>query len=218
MPTDEKIKKINLDSGGNIAPNSFLSPASKVEYPINAMHNVTIYGNTNIGRYTYINVNSVIYSNVSIGRFCSIARNVEIGCAFHPVNWLSTSPFLFDKTIFKNEEYINFPKEPWKGHKKTVIGNDVWIGAGVKINSGITIGDGAIIGSGSVVTKDVKPYNIVGGCPATLIKTRFSDQQITDLLELKWFELNFNILKNISFTDIDLAISQLKEIRGKMNC
>jgi carbonic anhydrase/acetyltransferase-like protein (isoleucine patch superfamily) len=55
--------------------------------------------------------------------------------------------------------------------------------------SGITIGDGACIASNSVITKDIEPYSIVGGNPAKLIKKRFDDVTINQLLELKWWEL-----------------------------
>ncbi|MEO6981442.1 MAG: acyltransferase [Mucilaginibacter sp.] len=62
----------------------------------------------------------------------------------------------------------------YAGHakKKVSIANDVWIGAGCIILPGVTVGEGAIIGAGSVVTKDVKPYTLVGGVPARLIKNR----------------------------------------------
>lgn len=60
------------------------------------------------------------------------------------------------------------------GHalKKVQIENDVWIGANCVVLPGVTIGTGAIVAAGSVVTKDVKPYTIVGGIPAKLIKER----------------------------------------------
>lgn len=213
MPTSEILIVENKKNGGNIAPNSFVAPNSKVEYPINVMHNVTIYGNTKIGKYTYINVNSVIYSKVIIGKYCSIGRNVEIGCAFHPIDWLSTSPLLFDKKIFKNKEYISFPKEKWEGHQDTIIGNDVWIGAGVKINSGIQIGDGVIIGSGAIVTKDIEPYSIIGGVPAKIIKKRFKTEEIEELLKIKWWELDLKEIEKIEFTNISKSIKQLKKIK-----
>lgn len=52
--------------------------------------------------------------------------------------------------------------------KRTVIGDDVWIGRQVMILPGITIGSHSIIGAGSIVTKDVPPYSVVAGNPAEI--------------------------------------------------
>ena len=41
--------------------------------------------------------------------------------------------------------------------KKTVIGNDIWIGTRVVIMNGVEIGDGAVIAAGAIVTKPVPP-------------------------------------------------------------
>lgn len=70
----------------------------------------------------------------------------------------------------------------------THIGSDVWTCAGSLMLSGISIGDGAIIGAGAVVTRDVPPYAIVGGNPATLIRYRFTAEQRAALLEIKWWD------------------------------
>lgn len=61
--------------------------------------------------------------------------------------------------------------------RKTVVGNDVWIGQGAIILAGVTIGDGAVVAAGSVVVKDVPPCTIVGGNPAAHIRERFPDEQ-----------------------------------------
>jgi len=53
---------------------------------------------------------------------------------------------------------------------------------------GVTIGDGAIIGTKAVVTKDVAPYEIVGGNPAKVIRKRFDDETIDFLLQLQWWD------------------------------
>ncbi|NJK39099.1 MAG: acetyltransferase [Oscillatoriales cyanobacterium RM2_1_1] len=53
-----------------------------------------------------------------------------------------------------------------------IIGDRVWIAYRAIILPGITIGEGAVVGAGSVVTKDVKPYAIVAGNPARVIKQR----------------------------------------------
>ena len=71
--------------------------------------------------------------------------------------------------------------------KSIVIGNDIWIGAHSIIRSGVTIGDGAVIGSGSVITKNIAPYTIVVG-NNRVIKQRFSDNEVEDLLSIKWWK------------------------------
>lgn len=54
--------------------------------------------------------------------------------------------------------------------------------------SGVTIGDGAVVGARALITKDVPPYTVVGGVPAKVIKRRFSDEIIAELLTLKWWD------------------------------
>jgi len=70
------------------------------------------------------------------------------------------------------------------------IKNDVWIGAFSIIFSGVTLGNGCVIAAGSVVTKDVKPYTIVGGNPAKFIRNRFNKKQSKFLNESQWWDLD----------------------------
>lgn len=50
------------------------------------------------------------------------------------------------------------------------ICDKVWIGFNSIILKGVTIGEGAVIGAGSVVTKDVPPWVVVAGNPASIIR------------------------------------------------
>jgi len=50
--------------------------------------------------------------------------------------------------------------------ERTIIGDNVFLGANATILPGITIGDNAIIGAGSVVTKNVVSGAVVCGNPA----------------------------------------------------
>lgn len=59
-----------------------------------------------------------------------------------------------------------------------IIEEDAWIAAGVTIMAGVHIGRGSIIGTNSLVTKDVPPYAVVSGTPATIKKRVFSIPQI----------------------------------------
>lgn len=121
-----------------------------------------------------------------IGKFCQIASGVTfiMNGANHLQDSISTYPFAIFGADWKNA--MEGKSYPTKGD--TRIGNDVWIGFDVTIMPGVTIGDGAIIGSKSVVTKDVPPYTIVGGNPAKEIRKRFTEAQIEELLQLKWWD------------------------------
>jgi serine acetyltransferase len=55
--------------------------------------------------------------------------------------------------------------------EKTIIGNDVFLGANAVVLPGVKIGNGAIIGAGAVVTKDVDSYSVVAGNPAKFMCT-----------------------------------------------
>ena len=96
-----------------------------------------------------------------------------------------------------------------------IIGNDVWIGDNVTIISGVIIGDGSIIATNSHVTSNVKPYSIVGGNPAKLIKYRFDDEIIQKLLEIKWWDWDTEKIKNFASVlnsgDINLFLEKFNQ-------
>ncbi|MFD2133438.1 Vat family streptogramin A O-acetyltransferase [Pseudogracilibacillus auburnensis] len=143
----------------------------------------------------------VIGDRLIIGKFCSIGPGVTfiMNGANHRMDG-STYPF----NIFGNgwEKYTpTLDMLPLKGD--TVIGNDVWIGLDATIMPGVNVGDGAIIGAKSIVTKDVEPYTIVGGNPAKKIKKRFSESKIKELLKIKWWDLENEVI----FDNIDAILS-----------
>ena len=74
--------------------------------------------------------------------------------------------------------------------ERTVIGNDVWIGAQAIIKQGVRIGNGAVIGANSFVNKDVEAYSIVVGSPAKHIKYRFEENVIEEIAKSKYWEKN----------------------------
>lgn len=122
-----------------------------------------------------------------IGRFCAIARDVKfiMNGANHKLSGFSSYPF----GIFAHgwERVMPSMDElPYKGD--TEIGNDVWIGYEATIMPGVKIGSGAIVASKSVVVNDVPPYSIVGGNPAKVIRIRFDDETIGELLRIAWWD------------------------------
>lgn len=147
-----------------------------------------------ISDYSYISMNSRI-SNATIGKFCSIGPNFLCGWGIHPTNGLSTAPMFYSSKKQNGITLSNYDKV--KEREQIIIGNDVFIGANVTILDGVTIGDGAIIGAGAVVSKSIPPYAIAVGCPIKIVKFRFSENQINDLLKIKWWDFSDDKLKEV---------------------
>ncbi len=107
--------------------------------------------------------------NISIGKNCSFGHYNKIW-AFSPVQIGDFVQTALNVTIVSGgHNPFNF--EPLKD-QQVIIEGENWIGANVTIIGGVTIGRGSIIAAGAVVTKDVEPYSIYGGVPATKIKDR----------------------------------------------
>jgi len=118
----------------------------------------------------------IIKSYVSIAQQVTFLLNTE-----HHTNRISTYPFKV-KTL-NMDIYESF------GKGDIVVSDDVWIGYGSTVMSGVTIGQGAVVAAGSVVTRDVPPYSIVGGVPAKVIKYRFEQDMIDELMKIDYSKL-----------------------------
>jgi len=155
-----------------------------------------------VGRETYGNLIVDNYNDkykLYIGNYCSIATNVMfILDADHYTKHISTFPF---KVKILGERFEGVSKGD------IIVDDDVWIGYGAIILSGVHIGQGAVVAAGAVVTNDVPPYAIVGGIPANIIKYRFEQDIIEELLKVDYNKLSKKDIKN----HIDDLYAELKD-------
>jgi chloramphenicol O-acetyltransferase type B len=145
--------------------------------------------NRETNSYIIGEIENIYKVEYTIGKYCSIAHGVRIIGGEHAIvanpEYVSQYPF----------ETFRLPYDRYERGNPIVIGNDVWIGSYVSIKHGVTIGDGAVLGACSFVTKDVAPYEVVGGNPARHIRYRFTEEQIAELLRIKWWEWDVPTIK-----------------------
>lgn len=138
-----------------------------------SFYKASLEGNVVVGDFTYINEGSRLdsgeRSRVVVGRHCAIGRYVHITAKTHVLSCPTTDE---NNPKIRHEE------------KDVIIGNYVWIGDQATILPGVTIGDYSIIGAHALVKRDVKPFEVVAGVPASHIRFNIEHYRYHDIAPL----------------------------------
>lgn len=172
------------------------------------------FGKIKVGNNSYGVLNVHEYGNpkeeLIIGNYVSIANDVKfILGGNHQIETFTTFPL---KTVFTKKDFHLDAVS--KG--SIILEDECWIGINVTILSGVRIGKGAIVAAGSVITKDVKPYSIVGGNPSQLIKFRYDKEHIDKLEQISLSEFSKDvIIQNIElfYMPIEDGIDKIFKLR-----
>jgi len=123
-----------------------------IEVPL-LFHNCRDFCNLRIG------------DNVHIGKNCFFDLRDEITIEDNVVIAMQ-STFLTHIDMSKSELTELYPPR-----KKPIwIRHDSYIGANATILMGVTVGECSLVAAGAVVISDVRPWTMVGGVPAKIIK------------------------------------------------
>lgn len=136
-----------------------------------------------VGDGTHIWHFAHICSGARIGKACSLGQNVFVGhdarigdrvkiqnnVSVYDAVTLHDDVFCGPSVVFTN---VNNPRSAVSRkheYRETNILRGATLGANSTIVCGVTIGEYAFIGAGAVVTRDVQPYALVIGVPATQV-------------------------------------------------
>lgn len=153
----------------------------------NVGYTAPLFPQYEIGEHTYgtpVILGGGPGATLVIGRYCSIADGAKLELVGdHNADRMANYPF-------ENIDVWSTgrPLELYHRPIEIVIGNDVWLGSECLVLHGFTIGDGAAVGAGAVVARDVRPYAVVGGNPARELYRRFDDEDIEELLRIRWWD------------------------------
>ncbi|MEM6310502.1 MAG: chloramphenicol acetyltransferase [Pseudomonadota bacterium] len=148
-----------------------------------------------LGDYSYCD-RMCDLSNAQIGKFANIASFVRIGATDHPLDRASLHHFMYRSADYWPDAEQD---EDWFAKRRArvaYIGNDTWIGHNAQIKPEVRVGHGAVIASGAIVTKDVAPYTIVGGLPASPIRRRLSQELADRMIALAWWDWDHDLLRD----------------------
>jgi acetyltransferase-like isoleucine patch superfamily enzyme len=151
-------------------------------------------------------------SRLKIGKYCSIAAGATLILGGnHRTDTVTTFPL-------GRPVGLMGPGERPYSRGDIVIGSDVWIAANAIVLSGVTIGDGAVVGAGAAVVGDVPPYAVVVGNPARVVRKRFSEPIIGELLALRWWDLGANDVMSLrpllQSDDVERFVEECRRLKG----
>ena len=96
-----------------------------------------------IGEGTMIDMGAVLGGRATVGKNCHIGANTVLAGVIEPASAMPV-----------------------------IVEDNVLIGANATVIEGVRIGHDSVVAAGAVVIEDVKPYSVVAGIPARLIKTK----------------------------------------------
>ena len=151
-------------------------------------------GYSHFGDYSYCDRYADI-ANAQIGKFSNIASFARIGATDHPLQTAALHHFLYRSDQYWEDAEPAAEFFARRRARIARIGHDTWIGAGAMIKPEVTVGHGAVVAAGALVTKDVEPYVIVAGTPATPLRRRQPPEIAERLIALGWWDWSHERLR-----------------------
>lgn len=176
-----KIIKIITDAGyafvceyitNHVIAHIPLSKFRQMYYRYVLGHKIASSAYIYLGQYIYVSKKKIsIGENTCINRYCVLdgRGGLHIG---DNVNISAEAAIYTGGHIINSSDFDYYDKS-------VVIGDRVWIGTRAMIMPGVKVGEGAMVLPAAVVTKDVMPYEIVGGVPAKVVGSRSRELNYT---------------------------------------
>lgn len=150
-------------------------------------------------------------ANTSVGKFANIAAMTRIGPTDHPWRMAAQHHFVYRSSYYWDDVEEDAAFFAHRASRRTELGTDCWIGHGAIIKPEVVVGIGAVVAAGAVVTKDVAPFTIVAGLPATPIRRRMTDRQEQALMDIAWWDWDHDRLKGALADFRQLALDAFLE-------
>ena len=153
------------DSNFFIHPSSIIDNGAQIGAGTKIWHFCHLMPNCKIGERCILGQNVYIDNNVQIGNGVKIQNNVSVYNGVILEDDVFLGPSMVFTNVINPRSFIERKTE----FKKTIVRKGATIGANATILCGIEIGSFAMIGAGTVIVKNVPPYALIVGNPASQI-------------------------------------------------
>jgi len=160
-------------AGVRIHPTAIIEPGVRLGAGTRVWDSVHIRSGATIGEDCIIGEKTYIAYDVMIGNLVKINAMVYVcaGVTIEDMAMISAG------TVFTNDRFPRaaiperaalITSEPTEQTLRTIVRRGTTIGANATIGPGLELGEFCMVGMGAVVTKSVRPFQLVVGCPARL--------------------------------------------------
>ncbi len=128
-------------------------------------HFAHICGGAKIGEGCSFGQNVFVGNDVTIGNNVKVQNNVSIYDAVHLEDDVFCGPSMVFTNVYNPRSAVTRKNE----YRVTRIKKGATLGANSTIVCGVTVGEYAFVAAGAVINRDVKPYALMAGVPASQI-------------------------------------------------
>ena len=130
----------------------------------------TLENSVDVGPFSHIRPGAYLERGVHIGNFSEIKKSrLGRGVAMGHFGYVGDASIGANTNIGAGTVTCNYDG---KTKHRTVVEEGALIGSDTMLVAPVKIGTGAVTGAGAVVTKDVPPYRLAVGVPATIKKSK----------------------------------------------
>jgi UDP-2-acetamido-3-amino-2,3-dideoxy-glucuronate N-acetyltransferase len=145
-----------------IHPSAYVDDGAAIGSDTKIWHFCHVMPGAVIGERCSLGQNVVVMPGTRIGNNCKIQNNVSIYEGVVLEDDVFCGPSMVFTNVINPRSHVSRKHE----YQTTLVRRGATIGANATIVCGVTLGEYAFVAAGAVVTRDVRPYALVGGVPA----------------------------------------------------
>ena len=144
---------------------ALVDPGARIGEGSRIWHWVHVCSGAQIGKNVSLGQNVFVGNKVQIGDNCKIQNNVSVYDNVTLEDGVFCGPSMVFTNVYNPRSLVERKSE----YRDTRVCRGATLGANCTIVCGVTIGRYAFVGAGAVVNKDVKPYALMVGVPASQV-------------------------------------------------